>query len=172
MKCVSRSIKNPCAISSHRRSSPRNPKRVKRFLSNSKFRRPSPRNPKRVSRFLSNSKFLSKKQLCDNTTKFSKWIKKEKPHLADKISQCAAHLTGIAWQKRSHTKYFHNQRTYSIYRHRCRLEGRQRRRRKPATMRTSCCRLPSTRAFSSQLILRSWSAPRYSPPPCPCESSP
>jgi hypothetical protein len=42
--------------------------------------------------------------MCDNTTKFSKWIKKKKPHLKDKILQCAAHLTGIAWQKRSHTK--------------------------------------------------------------------
>jgi hypothetical protein len=41
--------------------------------------------------------------MCDNTTKFSKWIKKKKPHLADKILQCAAHLTGIAWQKKSHT---------------------------------------------------------------------
>ena len=29
------------------------------------------------------------KPLCDNTTKFSKWIKKKKPHLADKILQCA-----------------------------------------------------------------------------------
>jgi hypothetical protein len=46
------------------------------------------------------------KPICDNTTKFSKWIQKKKPHLADKILQCAAHLTGIAWQKRSHTKYF------------------------------------------------------------------
>ena len=41
------------------------------------------------------------KPLCDNTTKFSKWIKKKKPHLADKILQCAAHLTGIAWPVRS-----------------------------------------------------------------------
>ena len=51
--------------------------------------------------------------MCDNTTKFSKWIKKKKPHLADKILQCAAHLTGIAWQKKSHTKYFDNLKTYS-----------------------------------------------------------
>jgi hypothetical protein len=33
------------------------------------------------------------KPMRDNTTKFSKWIKKKKPHLADKILQCAAHLT-------------------------------------------------------------------------------
>ena len=39
------------------------------------------------------------KPMCDNTTKFSKWIKKKKPHLKNKILQCAAHLTGIAWQK-------------------------------------------------------------------------
>ena len=55
------------------------------------------------------------KPMCDNTTKFSKWIKKKKPHLADKILQCAAHLTGIAWQKRSHTKYFDNQKTYKMF---------------------------------------------------------
>jgi hypothetical protein len=52
------------------------------------------------------------KPLCDNTTKFSKWIKKWKPKLADKTLQCAAHLTGIAWQKRSHTKYFKQFETY------------------------------------------------------------
>jgi hypothetical protein len=46
------------------------------------------------------------KPMCDNTTKFSKWIKKKKPHLKDRILQCAADLTGIAWQKRSHTKFF------------------------------------------------------------------
>ena len=50
------------------------------------------------------------KPLCDNTTKFSKWIKKKKPHLKNKILQCAAHLTGIAWQKRSHTKSRHRSR--------------------------------------------------------------
>ena len=32
--------------------------------------------------------------LCDNTTKFSKFIHKKKPHLKGKINQCAAHLTG------------------------------------------------------------------------------
>ena len=55
------------------------------------------------------------KPMCDNTTKFSKWIKKKKPHLKDKILQCAAHLTGIAWQKRSHTKFFDNQATYKRF---------------------------------------------------------
>ncbi len=40
------------------------------------------------------------KPMCDNTTKFSKWIKKKKQHLKDKILQCAPHLTGIAWQKK------------------------------------------------------------------------
>ena len=33
--------------------------------------------------------------LCDNTTKFSKFIHKKKPHLKGKINQCAAHLTGM-----------------------------------------------------------------------------
>jgi hypothetical protein len=55
------------------------------------------------------------KPMCDNTTKFSKWIKKKKPHLKDKILQCAAHLTGIAWQKRSHTRFFDNQATYKYF---------------------------------------------------------
>ena len=55
------------------------------------------------------------KPLCDNTTKFSKWIAKKKPHLSDKILQCAAHLTGIAWQKRSHTKYFADQERYKTF---------------------------------------------------------
>jgi hypothetical protein len=32
--------------------------------------------------------------LCDNTTKFSKFILKKKPHLRGKILQCTAHLTG------------------------------------------------------------------------------
>ncbi len=32
--------------------------------------------------------------LCDNTTKFSKFIHKKKPHLKKKINQCVAHLTG------------------------------------------------------------------------------
>ena len=36
----------------------------------------------------------------------------KKPHLKDKILLCAAHLTGIAWQKRSHTKFFDDQKTY------------------------------------------------------------
>jgi hypothetical protein len=43
------------------------------------------------------------------------WIRKKKPHLADKILQCAAHLTGIAWQKRSHTKYFNSFNTYKQF---------------------------------------------------------
>ena len=55
------------------------------------------------------------KPMCDNTTKFSKWIAKKKPHLLYKILQCAAHLTGIAWQKKSHTKYFDNQKTYTTF---------------------------------------------------------
>ena len=46
------------------------------------------------------------KPLCDNTTKFSKFIEKMFPHLSEDILVCAAHLTGIAWQKRSHVKYF------------------------------------------------------------------
>jgi hypothetical protein len=33
--------------------------------------------------------------LCDNTTKFSKFIHKKKPHLKGKINQCAADLTCI-----------------------------------------------------------------------------
>ena len=32
--------------------------------------------------------------LCDNTTKFSKFIHRKKPHLKGKVNQCAAHLTG------------------------------------------------------------------------------
>ena len=52
------------------------------------------------------------KPLCDNTTKFSKFINKRLPHLKKKIGQCAAHLTGIAWQKKLHRKYFKNQSTY------------------------------------------------------------
>jgi hypothetical protein len=39
----------------------------------------------------------------------------KKPHLKDKILQCAAHLTGIAWQKRSHTKFFDDQKTYKRF---------------------------------------------------------
>ena len=46
------------------------------------------------------------KPLCDNTTKFSKFIAKLFPHLSKDILVCAAHLTGIAWQKRSHVKFF------------------------------------------------------------------
>ena len=34
--------------------------------------------------------------LCDNTTKFSKFILKKHPHLRRKILQCAAHLTGTS----------------------------------------------------------------------------
>ena len=55
------------------------------------------------------------KPLCDNTTKFSLWIKKKKPHLKDKILQCAAHLTGIAWQKKSHTKFFDDPKNYKKF---------------------------------------------------------
>ncbi len=55
------------------------------------------------------------KPMCDNTTKFSKWICKRKPKLAENILICAAHFTGIAWQKRSHTKYFDNQKNYKIF---------------------------------------------------------
>ena len=36
--------------------------------------------------------------LCDNTTKFSKFIHKKKPHLKGKINQCAAHLTGMRFR--------------------------------------------------------------------------
>ena len=46
------------------------------------------------------------KPLCDNTTKFSKFIHKRVPHLRGKIGQCSSHLTGIAWQKKLHHKYF------------------------------------------------------------------
>ena len=55
------------------------------------------------------------KPLCDNTTKFSKFINKRLPHLKGKVLQCAAHLTGIAWQKRLHRKYFKNQATYKKF---------------------------------------------------------
>jgi hypothetical protein len=55
------------------------------------------------------------KPMCDNTTKFSSWIARKKPHLKDEILQCAAHLTGIAWQKRSHARYFEDQATYKQF---------------------------------------------------------
>jgi hypothetical protein len=55
------------------------------------------------------------KPMCDKTNKFSKWIKKKKQYLKDKVLQCAAHLTGIAWQKRSHTKFFDDQTTYKKF---------------------------------------------------------
>ena len=32
-----------------------------------------------------------------------------------KVLQCAAHMTGIAWQKRLHRKYFKNQATYKRF---------------------------------------------------------
>ncbi len=38
------------------------------------------------------------KQLCDNTTKFSKFINKRLPHLKGKVLQCAVHIAGIACQ--------------------------------------------------------------------------
>ncbi len=53
-----------------------------------------------------------KNAMCDNTTKFSKFIIKRKPHLRNKILQCAAHLTGISWQKRTHFKYFKDPAVY------------------------------------------------------------
>ena len=43
---------------------------------------------------------------CDNTTKFSKFIIKRIPKFRKKVGHCAAHLTGIAWQKKLHHKYF------------------------------------------------------------------
>ena len=55
------------------------------------------------------------KPLCDNTTKFSKFINRRLPHLKGKALQCAAHITGIAWQKRLHRKYFKNQATYKRF---------------------------------------------------------
>jgi hypothetical protein len=56
-----------------------------------------------------------KKPICDNTTKFSNFINKRLPHLRNKIGQCAAHLMGIAWQKKLHRKYFKNQATYKTF---------------------------------------------------------
>ncbi len=38
--------------------------------------------------------------ICDNTTKFSKFIHKRLSHLSGKIGQYSSHLTGIAWQKK------------------------------------------------------------------------
>jgi hypothetical protein len=55
------------------------------------------------------------KPLCDNTTKFSKFINKRLPGLKGKVLQCAAHINGIAWQKRLHCKYFKNQVTYKRF---------------------------------------------------------
>jgi hypothetical protein len=55
------------------------------------------------------------KPLCDNTTKFSKFIYKHFPLLRKRIGQCAAHLTGIAWQKRLHQKYSKNQNVYRTF---------------------------------------------------------
>jgi hypothetical protein len=50
--------------------------------------------------------------LSDKTTKFSKFINKKKSHLSKKILQCAANLTGVAWQKKSHYKYFKDRSNY------------------------------------------------------------
>ncbi len=50
--------------------------------------------------------------LCGSTTNFSEFINKKKPHLSKKILQCAAHLTGIVWQKKSHYKYFKDRSNY------------------------------------------------------------
>ena len=51
--------------------------------------------------------------MCDNTTKFSKFIDEMFPGLSNDILICAAHLTGIAWQKKSHGKYFDSQAIYA-----------------------------------------------------------
>ncbi len=53
--------------------------------------------------------------MCDNTTRFSKWIVSKKPHLADYIGVCSAHLTGIAWQKKTQSKYFDSAQKYKAY---------------------------------------------------------
>ena len=53
------------------------------------------------------------KPMCDNTTKFSKFIDEMFPGLSNDILICAAHLTGIAWQKKSHGKYFDSQAIYA-----------------------------------------------------------
>jgi hypothetical protein len=50
--------------------------------------------------------------ICDNTTKFLKFIHKRLPHLRGKIGQCSWNLTGIAWQKKLHHKYFKNLNVY------------------------------------------------------------
>ena len=56
-----------------------------------------------------------KKPMCDNTTKFSKWITEKKPHLSNHFLVCAAHLTGIAWQKKTHRKYFDSDKKYQTF---------------------------------------------------------
>jgi hypothetical protein len=53
--------------------------------------------------------------LCDSTTNFSKFINKKKPHLSKKTLQRAAHLTNIAWQKKSHYKYFKDRSIYKKF---------------------------------------------------------
>ncbi len=58
----------------------------------------------KVSKFLTIQQSAALEQMVSTNPK--------KPHLKDKILQCAAHLTGIAWQKRSHTKFFDDQKTY------------------------------------------------------------
>lgn len=55
------------------------------------------------------------KPMCDNTSKFSKFIHKRLPHLRGKIGQCSSHLTGIAWQKKLHHKYFKNLNVYRAF---------------------------------------------------------
>jgi hypothetical protein len=55
------------------------------------------------------------KPMCDNTTKFSGWIVRRKPHLRKKILQCGAHLTGIAWQKKSQTRFFDDLNIYKRF---------------------------------------------------------
>ena len=50
----------------------------------------------KVAKFLTIQQSSALEHMVSTNTK--------KPHLKDKILQCAAHLTGIAWQKRSHTQ--------------------------------------------------------------------
>jgi hypothetical protein len=55
------------------------------------------------------------KPMCDNTNKFWIFVNKRLPHLKGKVLQCAAHMTGIEWQKQLHLKYFRNQDTYKKF---------------------------------------------------------
>ena len=58
----------------------------------------------KVAKFLTIQQSSALEHMVSTNTK--------KPHLKDKILLCAAHLTGIAWQKRSHTIFFDDQKTY------------------------------------------------------------